>query len=340
MRRWAVAALLLAAPASAAAAPLFASDAPLRIAIEGPVGTVVRNAARSTSPQPATLKLSASAESLPIRLSARGLSRRTAGICQFPPLRVEFTQPPGAASLFRGQRRLKLVTHCRSSASFQQHLLLEYSAYRIFNLLTPLSYRVRLAAIDYVEPGGKVIAGRWGFFIEDTDDLAKRNGLSESRAPSLIPSSQLDPAQAGRVALFQYMIGNLDWSIRAGPADEGCCHNSRLLAARAGGGLVPVPYDFDYSGLVDAPYSVPPDGIPVQSVRQRYYRGYCRHNPHALAAAAQMRARRADIEAVYATMPGLEARTRSKALGYLSNFFAAIATDQSVAGKILKDCIG
>jgi hypothetical protein len=340
--RLAAALLALLLPATAVAQagpkPLFASEAPIRITIQGPVSAIARNAAKSTEPQAATLMLAGTAETHPIRLSARGLSRRSGGICNFPPLRTEFTQPPAATSLFAGQRRLKLVTHCQSQTGFQQYLLLEYSAYLLFNVIDPLSYRVRLASVDYAEPSGKLSATRWGFFIEDLDDLARRNGMTQARVGDRILASQLEPAQAGRVALFNYMIGNLDWSMRAGPKGEECCHNSRLLAG-PGGRFVPVTYDFDYSGLVDAPYAIPPKGLGVKNVRSRVFRGYCLHNAGTVAAAAEFRARRAAIEGVYSRIPGLEERTRSKALAYLRTFFDEIATDQAVRDNLLKNCI-
>ena len=335
-------ALAILATSSAAVAqggpkPLFHRDAPIRFTIQGPVNSIARKAAKSVVPEAATLSLTTPAESHPIRLSARGLSRRTGGICDFPPLRVEFTQPPAATSLFAGQRRLKLVTHCKSSAGHQQHLLLEYSAYLLLNQLTPLSHKVRLAMVDYADAHGKALISRWGFFIEDLDDLAKRNGLGEARAPDRISAVQLDAAHAARTALFMYMIGNLDWSMRAGPQGEGCCHNSRLLSG--GAALIPVAYDFDYSGLVDAPYAIPPQQIRVRSVRQRHYMGYCRHNNAVLTAAAEFRARRPALEAVYAQVPGLSEGTRRKALSYLGSFFDDIATDAAVRAKLLKDCM-
>lgn len=340
--KWLCAALLMAAPVAASAqagpTPLFASDDPIRLTVKGPLGSIARKAADSMQPHDATLTLASPAEVHPIKLSARGLSRRKSGICQFPPLRVELAQPAPATSLLAGQRRLKLVTHCRPSEGFQQHLLLEYSAYRIFNLISPLSYRARLATVDYVEANGRPVTTRWGFLIEDLDDLARRNALTPARVGDRIAKEQLEPMQAGRVALFQYMISNFDWSMRAGPAGEGCCHNHRLLAG--GPKLVPVAYDFDYSGLVDAPYAVPPEGIKVDSVRERLYRGYCIHNQGALAAAAELRARRPAIEALYGQIPGMTASSQRKALSYLGRFFNEIATDDSVQAKILKDCLG
>ena len=102
--------------------------------------------------------------------------------------------------------------------------------------------------------------------------------------------------------------------------------------------MVPVPYDFDYSGLVDAPYAVPPDGS-ARSVRRRDYQGYCRHNVEARAAAADFRAKRAAMLAEVAAVPGLDARSRRKATAYLEQFFADIATDRDV-DKVLGGCIG
>jgi len=338
--KWSIGLAALAVPAAVSAqgkaTPLFDSDTPIRITIQGPVGVIARGAEDSTAPRDATLALAGTSYS--IRLSARGITRRLQQTCSFPPLRVEFVQPPAATSLFAGQRRLKLVTHCRSSEGFQQHLLLEYSAYRIFNLITPLSYRARLATVDYAEPSGKVSTSRWGFFLEDLDDAAKRNGTTEARVGDRILTAQLDPAQAGRIALFEYMIGNLDWSMRAAPQGEACCHNSKLINGGAGK-LVPLPYDFDYSGLVDAPYAIPPDGFSINSVRSRVYQGYCRFNNEVLAAAAEFRARRPAIEAMFSQIPGMSAGTRTKALSYLGGFFDQIATDETVRGKILKKCV-
>lgn len=335
----ALAAMPGTALAQGSVTPLFATDSPIQVRIQGPVNSIARKAAKDVTPQAATLSLASPSETHAIQLSARGLSRRTAGICDFPPLRVQFAQPPVAASLFAGQKRLKLVTHCKSSESHQQYLLTEYSAYLIYNQLTPLSYKARLATVEYAEPDGKVLTRRWGFFIEDTDDLGKRNGAAEARVGDRIPAAQLDPATAARVALFQYMIGNLDWSMRAGPQGEGCCHNSRLFSI-AGSALKPAPYDFDYSGIVDAPYAAPPEGVKVRSVRQRMYRGYCIHNSQALAVAAEMRAKRGAIEGVFGQVPGMDEKTRRKALGFLADFFNDIGTDESVSTKVLKDCIG
>jgi hypothetical protein len=318
--------------------PLFAADDKLQLTIRGPLGVLLRT--RSSDPLPGTL--THGGETLPINLSVRGITRRTTETCDFPPLRVEFTRPPPPTSPFAGQRRLKLVTHCRRETGFQQYVLLEYAAYRMFNVLTPASFRVRLADIDYQGDEGKPFISRIGFFIEDTDDVARRNGLKEIQAPARIPVTALSPAHAARYALFQEMISNHDWSMRAGPAGDDCCHNAKLIGGSglATGAVIPVPYDFDFSGLVNPPYATPPDQLNISSVRQRMFRGYCMHNPHVMAAAAQMRSARAQLLAALAATPGLDPGRRQKAEAFLQPFFAEIATDADVSSKLLKRCLG
>jgi hypothetical protein len=130
------------------------------------------------------------------------------------------------------------------------------------------------------------------------------------------------------------MISNYDWSMRAGPSGEECCHNGRLLAGAPGGLLIPVPYDFDFSGLVDAPYSGVPEGVPVDSVRERTYRGYCAHVNQARATAADASARRGQLLAVFSSIPGLDERTRGRATAFIDGFFSDVDS-----GKIFRNCV-
>ena len=339
--RFALAALFafaLAAPASAQDDPLFASPDPIQLTIKAPLSYLIRN--RQASGPVSGMMTDAAGQSLPINLQLRGITRRTAEICDFPPLRVDFTAPPPATSVFAGQKRLKLVTHCRSSVSSQQYVLLEYAAYRLYNILTPRSFRVRLATITYQSEDGRMIAQRPGFFIEDLKDVAKRNGTTETHAPPRIGLSEESPADAARYALFQHMIANHDWSMLAGPAGDECCHNAKLIGPRGSGTVIPIPYDFDYSGFVDPPYAVPPEQLKINDVKQRFYRGYCAYNAYALAAAQQMRAARPQMIAVLSQVPGLDAKAQRKAAAYLDGFFADIATDASVGSKILNRCLG
>ena len=336
MRKWVVAAfaaLMCSAAAAKVPSPptaLFASDAPIHATIQGPISTLVSN--RAETPRPGTMIVDG--VTYPVTLSTRGITRKTKDVCDFPPLRVELTAPAPHGSLFEHQHRLKLVTHCQRSPDFQQKVLLEYSAYRLYNLMTPMSFRARLANIDYVDANGRPYISRVGFFLEDFDDVARRNGMTTAHMGSQVPLQLIEPNSAARFAVFEYMISNYDWSMRAGPAGTECCHNGRLMSAAPGQPLTVVPYDFDYSGLVDAPYSIQPEGIPIDSVRQRNYRGYCAHLSQARAFAAQVASRRAEFLGVFATIPGLSPREQGKAAAYLQGFFADVDS-----GKIFRSCV-
>jgi hypothetical protein len=138
------------------------------------------------------------------------------------------------------------------------------------------------------------------------------------------------------------MIGNLDWDMTAGPAGEPCCHNMKIIgpSAAAASALRPVPYDFDMSGLVDAPYAAPPEQIRIKSVRTRVYRGICSHNAETRAAAAELRAMQAAFEAAIAAVPGLPASSARKASKYLGGFFKAVKDDAAITKNLIDKCRG
>jgi hypothetical protein len=342
--RIALALVLGSAATLASAAPksptrLFAGDAPVKVTIRGPISAIASTPSNSRATQPASLETGA--EKLAIQLSPRGRTRRQKERCTFPPLRIEFRAKPADSSMFERQKRLKLVTHCRVATQHQQYLLLEYAAYRLFQVINPAGLRARVATVDYVESSGKIFASRLGVFIEDADDAASRSGLKEAAVGVRVPAIQLDSSAAARAALFEYMIGNTDWSMRQGPPGDTCCHNFRLLgtAANAQSGLVPVPFDFDSSGLVNAPYAAAAEQLGLRSVRDRQYRGYCAHNAQAVAVAAEYRAKKPQLLAALMSIPLLQEGRRRGAEAYLESFFRDIATDEDVQKRVLKTCI-
>lgn len=316
---------------------LFASDDVIHLSIR----TELSGLSRSNSARPATLILAGAApETHAIELSARGVSRRRREICTFPPLRIQLPSRP-EVGLFQGQRRLKLVTHCRRQTSHEQYVLLEYTAYRLYNAMTPRSFGVRLAQIDYYNGNAQSPSfSRVGFLIEDVDDVAERNNMMEVETGDF-PPTQLNQEDTARVAVFQYMVGNLDWAVQAGPPGKDCCHNTRPIGATetATTNLTPLPYDFDQTGLVSAPYATPPSQIRVSSVRSRVFRGFCSHNDQTRTAAAEFLAARPRLEAVLASIPDMADRSRSRALSYLNGFFEDIATPADVEENLVEDCL-
>lgn len=334
------AAAALAAPAVAQvpAKPLFASTAPLALTIDAPFGGLLRN--RGSEKQVDGILTDERGNRLPIRVGLRGLTRRTGDICAFAPLMVRFAVPPPATSTFAGQKKLKLVTHCRQAADGDRFTLLEYAGYRLYAALTPKSFGARLATISYREPNGRTVATRPAFFIEDLDDVAARNGVAEIRTKARVPLADISPTDGALYGLFQHMIANHDWSMRAGPAGDNCCHNAKLIGSLATGAAVPIPYDFDFSGFVSAPYATPPEQLNLSSVRQRKYRGFCAHNPAVVAAARAIRDKQPALLAEIAAIPGLDRGAAAQAHAFLQPFFAEIATDASLQANILGRCVG
>ena len=335
---------LAAAPArsgQSAPKPLFATDATLKLRIEAPFADLIRAAPHSTNAFDAKLMVTGpAAETLAIKLSPRGISRRTTEACEFPPLKIEFTEKPGAASLFKGQKSLKLATHCRNDFNYQDYGLLEFLAYRLHNVLTPLSFRVRLAEIDYVETGSSSVRiHRHGFLVEDVDELAERNNLHDVKVEK-IDRGMLNGDATARSDLFQYLIGNQDWSDVMGAAGTNCCHNIKLLAAGKDSrtDLMPLAYDFDSSGLVNPPYALPPASVPIRNVRTRYYRGYCQFNAQVTAAAQEALAKRNELMAAIDATPDLTSRGKSSARQYLEAFFGDISDPARLQQQIIGRC--
>jgi len=342
----AVSAVSALAPA-AAQERLFRDDTEVQILIEAPMNTLVRNARRSTDAVPAAATVSTAnvaPQRFDIQLSPRGFSRRTGGICSFPPLRLDFDESV-RGTLMRGQNRLKLVTRCRSGGNFEQLTYLEYTAYRLYNEITPLSYRVQPARVTYRDTEGRRSEEtQFNFLIEDVDDLARRNErlVALDVLSNTVRASELDPQVAARYGLFQFMIGNLDWDMVSGHAGEECCHNSKLIAAtqETRVNVIPVPYDFDYSGFVNAPYAIPPESINVPNVRTRYYRGYCRHNDQLPEAVAHFQSRREAILGVINNATYLSERNRRSAREYIDEFYAILSDPARFNRLIVERCRG
>lgn len=337
----AVFAALGTAPA-AAQGRLFSEDSAIQFTIEGPIATLTRTATRSTDPVPAVLTVTDPAQAQPfqIQLAPRGFTRRTGGYCNFPPLRLDFDRASVRGTLFAGQNKLKLVTRCQSDTL----IALEYTVYRLYNELTPLSFRVRPAQVTYRNNTGQPRAQtQFNFLIEDVDDLASRNHLTAINIGAREGQpSQLDGEQAALVSLFQFMIGDLDWEMVRGPEGEDCCHNGKLLAASASARdrLIPVPYDFDYSGFVAAPYAIPPANIRVASVRTRYYRGYCAHNSFLPAVVQRFQTHRAALYAIIDNEQRIATARRQAAHRYLDGFFQVLDNPAQFNDQIVEHCRG
>lgn len=281
---------------------------------------------------------SGSEVTIPVNITLRGLTRRR--VCDYPPLRLDFDKEASKGTEFRGAGNLKLVTHCFRNSRYAQYYIKEYLSYRLYNLVTPLSFRVQGLDLNYIDSSGedKPIE-RFGFLIEDPDDVAKRNELQKLKLDRAKPG-QLDPLTTTRFMLFQYLVSNLDWSVLGGPGGK-CCHNARQLGAAPGATpIYPVPYDLDASGLVDTHYAAPPDNLRVRDVRQRLYRGFCPHNSEIPTVLEQFRSLEGDFMALFENEPRLDGRTSKSAVKFLGGFYKALEDDKDVQKKLIDNCRG
>lgn len=323
---------LVALTSHVSASSLFEETAVLDIQVTGPISTLIEE---KENREEFPFVLRTDEVEHPIKVRVRGNSRLR--VCDFPPLRLNFSRNVSEQSVFAGQDKLKLVTHCEKGDSANENVLEEYAAYKIFNIIADVAYKVRLAQVTYHdtdEDAEPVV--RYGILIESASALAERVGGDIVEVPSVTLSS-LEENQAAAVFIFQYLIGNTDWSLVAADTDDTCCHNGDLFDI--GQARYYVPYDFDLSGLVNARYAKPDPTLRISRVTQRQYRGYC-ISPDAIVAALQdIHARRTDILNVIEQLPGLSQKSIDLKKDYLEQFFARAIDEEKTVRLIERNCL-
>lgn len=322
--------------------PLFQGHDIVEIHITGPMSTLV-DERPDEDYLPATLSWAEPGGeqlTVDIGIRTRGNFRRKKDTCRFPPLRINFKKGDVKNTLFHKQDALKLVTHCRDrSEKYEQNVLKEYLIYRMLNVLTDTSYRVRLLRVRYTDTeDDDDDREAYGFLIEHSKRFSKRTGLEEFEVQRT-RFDRLEPANAALTSVFHFMIGNTDYSPIAGPEEGECCHNSDLYAADDGRAYA-VPYDFDMSGMVDADYAVPNERFKLRNVRQRLYRGYCLHNSHLSAAAKAFRDNRDALYALIDDTSELTPRTAKQMRKYLDSFYDVIDDRKDFDRQIIRACRG
>ncbi len=274
--------------------------------------------------------LAAAGVELPVTLGSRGHLRLTARTCDFVPIRIAFPHDQVAGTVFEGQTTVKLGTHCRSDQAFDQYVIREYLAYKLTNLVTPLSFRARLARGAYVDArSNKRQSTHLALFLEHENDVARRLSGRQVRLPHLV-FNQLDGEALTRMMLLEYMLGNTDYSIWA-------LHNVVIVQDKRRR-FFPVPYDFDLSGMVHAPYAAPDPRLPLHSVTDRLYRGPCRSVGEFDAAAEPFRARQTDMMAAIDSVGELDRVHKSEMKDYLASFFRRIATPEAIKKAFVDGC--
>ncbi len=318
--------------AAQAPPPLFRSDSVLPITLRTDLRTLLRDKdTLAFTWRDATISYAEgdSQVTLPIKVHTRGGYRLLH--CEFPPIRLGFDDSTTRGTLLRGLRRPKLVTHCAAPRYYDQFTLQEYAIYRVLRLFTPVSLSARLLRVTYEDVNGKMDpVTRWAFVTEDPERLVRR-----LRATALTQQGMkigtLSPSHAALLGVFEYFIGNTDWSMPG-------LHNIALL--RLKDTTYAVPFDFDWAGVVETPYAKPAPILPTSTVRERIYRGYCQ-GPEALEPVlARFEALRDSIVAIYRGLPDLEPRRLERTERYYDEFYRAIADRNRFAQRVVRrDCI-
>lgn len=323
-------------------APIFAANDIIDVTIRAPVDEIMR--VRSQDEEMDGTFSYRDAESgaqvtLEIGIRTRGRFRHDSKTCPFAPLRLNFRKSEVKGTLLADSNKLKLVTHCRNgSMRYEQAVLREYLAYRILNSVTDWSFRVRLLRVRYVESSDdeEVVTG-YAFLIEDDDQLGRRIGMEVDESPSTTIAA-LDGAHTNLVSVFQFLIGNTDFSpIKAMPG-EPCCHNYVLY--KNDDTQVSIPYDFDISGLASPPHARPNPRFNLRTVKQRLYRGRCANNEHLETSLQAFRDQRQTIFDLIANLDGMINSEKRDTTHYIEDFYKVIDTPRLKRRDIVKDCLG
>lgn len=325
-------ALLFVVILQSAADPLFDTDDPLEITLRAPFSDLVREEDKSVE-YPGTLVHRDT--TFAVELSVRGNKRLHE--CRYPPLRVDFDNDQLDDTLFDHQKDIKLVVLCKPRSKYEDYLRTEFLVYRMLNLITPVGYRVRWTTITYEDTAGRMDPRtEQAFFVERKTRVAKRLDLDKTDVESVAVDA-LAPEQAALVGLFQYIIANPDYSIIAAPPGDECCHNAKLLARRDGK-YVPIIYDFDSSGIIDAEYAVPNPSLNIRRVTQRVYRGYCAHNDQVRQARSRLLAVEDRLMALVENDPLLGPRGKRVAMRFLERSMDILRDDRRFEREIIREC--
>lgn len=302
--------------AQESAGDLFNSEEIIDVTLEGNLRPLLRD--RSSDPPYREMKLRYRNEdsvfvTQDLRVKTRGKFRRLN--CADPPLWFNFKKHEVPdSSPFSEYSKMKVVVPCEG----EKYVLREYLVYKMYNILTDYSFRVRLIRLAYHDTRrDRFTEPVYAFLIEDEDDVAERSKAGLYKRNNLRPE-RIEEEAFLRMSVFAYMIGNTDWSIQFQ-------HNLKIMFLKEQKEFIAVPYDFDLVGLVSSPYAVPAPALKLRSIRERVYRGYCMDDLDILEPTfQQFRQLKPEIYSTLVQNSLLEKSYIDWALEYLDEFYETI----------------
>ena len=322
-------------PPKVVRAPVFfESQEPIEVTLTTNIGQIRGDKGTDPPWRPATISytgIDGSLVNVPLKARTRGIWRLKR--CDFPPMRLNFSGETSKGSIFHHLDKPKLVSYCQDRDMYEEYILEEFQLYRIYQLLTPMSHKARLLKFSYADSGsGKVRAKRYGFIMEEPSALGARLGGKVMEQKGALPGD-LDPFQDALFGVFQYMIGNTDFSVSA-------LHNVELYFG-TDGMVAPIAYDFDFAGVVNATYAVPDEKLGIVNVRQRVFRGYCTDAGEYAKVFALFKEKKPEIYALYADSIGklMDPGNVRSTLKYFDEFYETIGDSRAAKRSIIEACI-
>lgn len=267
--------------------------------------------------------------SIPAQVRTRGNMRLQ--ICSLPPLKLKFTKSDLTRHGYSPMNEMDLVLPCHEGELYQQYILKEYLAYKLWELISPFHFKTQLVDIQYTQLlGSEAHDPSTGFLVENTEEVVERLGGRKNKT-AIISQNSVDKTPMLSVALFQFMIGNTDWFIQNR-------HNLEFVVVPGHSLLVPIPYDFDYSGLVGANYAVHHESLELATINTRYYQGKCYSADEVEEALKVFLEKKEQILSLPYRIHGLSERSAKEARTYLTGFYDIIENPKKLENQVIKHC--
>ena len=250
-----------------------------------------------------------------IKVCARGVTRKK--LCDFPPLKIRFSKKDLRSYDLEDFHTLKLVTHCLEEPGSEQLLFKEYLAYRLYNIITDKSFQVQLVKVKYVDSKNHhPPQDKYAFLIENHKEMADRI-QGELIKEDNYQLKTIDEENYNQLTVFQYMVGNTDWNL----SEQ---HNIKLVMPASKNVPYAIPYDFDYSGLVNAPYARPYATLPIENVRDRFFQWRGKNQEGLQLTFELFLSKRNELLAACEEFKLLDEEVKTDVLNYLHSFFALL----------------
>lgn len=311
---------------------LFDSEDILHFKLAGNINEIYKDISDNNSYHPMLLQYMAKDSnevSIQIKVKTRGHFRRVKGNCTQPPLWLEFPKGDKIKNTeFENQHKLKLVVPCRGD----EYVIYEYLVYKVYNLISQNSFKARLALVEFEDSlHQRKTETHYCFLLEEENKMAARNGRFVYKKQKL-DDTNTDLEAYRKMAVFEYLIGNTDWGVYF-------LQNIVLITKDTLMRPIPVPYDYDHAGIVDAPYAGPAPDLGISSILERLYRGFCENDIKNLDATFALYNRmKPAIYQVYDSCTLISAKYKKFVDRYLDDFYKTINNKNKIESEFGAPC--